>query len=75
MVVAKKGNRLRVLRAERDVTQMDLAQQAAISHNRYWRIENGYEQPTADECKSLAKVLKVKVDDLGLSSCQMERAS
>lgn len=75
MVSSKVGNRLRVLRAERDVTQMDVARDAGISHNRYWRIENGYEQPTADECKSLAKALKANIKDLGFPSSQKGAAA
>ena len=74
-VMRKSVNRLRVLRAERDVTQMEIAKRTGIQAMRYWKIEKGYLEPTADECKSLAKVLKCKVDDLGLTPCQMEKAS
>lgn len=52
-----QSNRLRVLRAERLLSQMDTAARAGISHNRYWRIENGYTEPTPDERRELARVL------------------
>lgn len=41
---------------------MALAQQSAISHNRLWRIENGYAEPTTDEQQALAHVLGCSVD-------------
>lgn len=64
MKVRKQANRLRVLRAERGVTQIDLALKAGLSLSRYWRIENGYEQPTDTERARLAKALRV--DDVAL---------
>lgn len=60
MKVRKNGNRLRVLRAEKGVTQIDLALKAGIALSRYWRIENGYEQPTDSERARLAKALRVQ---------------
>jgi transcriptional regulator with XRE-family HTH domain len=38
----KSGNRLRVIRAERGVTQLDLATATRINATRIWKIENGY---------------------------------
>ncbi len=70
----KTGNRLRVLRAEVDITQVDLARRTAIQAMRYWKIENGYLEPTADECKSLAKALRVKVEALGFAASCYEEA-
>jgi transcriptional regulator with XRE-family HTH domain len=68
MKVRKQANRLRVLRAEREVTQMDLALKAGLSQSRYWRIENGYEQPTTTERAKLAKALRVEdVEELGFA--------
>lgn len=61
----KQPNRLKVLRAERDITQMDLALKIDMSRDRYWRIENGYEEPTDAERVQLAKALKVAEADLG----------
>jgi transcriptional regulator with XRE-family HTH domain len=52
-------NRLRVLRAERRMSQMDTAEQAGLSMSRYWRIENGYVEPTSPERAALASALTV----------------
>ena len=54
----KASNRLRVLRAERRITQLDLALKARITLNRYWRIENGYLNPTPEERERLARALR-----------------
>jgi transcriptional regulator with XRE-family HTH domain len=60
----KPNIRLRVLRAERGVSQMDIAAKAKIKQNRYWRIENGYATPTKDERAALAKIFKVDLADV-----------
>jgi transcriptional regulator with XRE-family HTH domain len=57
-------NRLRVLRAEKEISQLDLATKARIKEYRYWRIENGYVIPTDDERDALARALKVTVLDV-----------
>jgi transcriptional regulator with XRE-family HTH domain len=57
-------NRLRVLRAEHRLTQLDLAAQAGIAENRYWRIENLYAEPTLDEQNALAGVFGVRRRDV-----------
>ena len=46
--------RLRMLRAERRLSQMDTALKTHIGINRYWRIENGYAEPTSEEREALA---------------------
>jgi transcriptional regulator with XRE-family HTH domain len=71
----KLKNRLRVLRAERGVTQLDLAPRAGLSPSRYWRIEHGYDQPTAAERARLAKALRVSVGDLGFTVPETEQAT
>jgi transcriptional regulator with XRE-family HTH domain len=48
------NTRLRVLRAERGLSQMETASKAGIAVNRYWRIENGYAEPTPDEQDAIA---------------------
>lgn len=58
--------RLKVLRAERDLTQLDLALKAEISHNRYWHIENGYKLPTVDEVERLAKALGITKSEMAV---------
>ena len=70
MKVRKQPNRLRVLRAEHAVTQMDLAIAAKVAQSRYWRIENGYDQPTDDERRRLARALGVDAEALGFPACE-----
>ena len=60
----KYRNRLRVLRAEKGLSQLDTSIKANIKHYRYWRIENGYEVPTDAERARLAKALGVATDNL-----------
>lgn len=55
-----KPIRLRVLRAERDLTQSQLARSAGVNVTRYWQIENGEGvRPTKDERAAVAKALGV----------------
>lgn len=54
-----------MLRAESQITQMDLALKAGLSRDRYWRIENDYEQPTTAERAKLARALRVEMAALG----------
>lgn len=56
-------NRLRILRAERRQSQLDTAIASRIPASRYWRIENGYAEPTPEERERLARVLKVQESD------------
>lgn len=63
-MVRKSRNRLKVLRAEREITQMDLALKVGLSRDRYWRIENGYEEPTDDERARLSKALRAETSEL-----------
>lgn len=60
----KVTNRLRVFRAERRWSQMELGRRTRISPNRIWRFENGYAEPTPDEQDRLAKTLRVTVQDV-----------
>ncbi len=59
-----KNKRLRMLRADRDISQMDTAVKAKISLYRYWQIENGYVEATTVERAALAKVFKVDQVDI-----------
>lgn len=63
-----KGLRLRVLRAERGLTQLAVARRLGMSQAKYWQIENGYTTPTAKETERLAKLLKVSEDELHLEA-------
>ena len=60
-----KQNRLRVLRAEYKISQLDLALKVGLSRDRYWRIENGYDDPSDSELRKLAKALRVEEAALG----------
>lgn len=65
MIKTPPKNRLRVLRAERRLSQRDTAVKARMqSFDRYWRIEAGYAVPTEDEQAALAKVFRVPVDEV-----------
>lgn len=54
-------NRLRVLRAERRITQWATAAGAGISQNRYWRIELGRAVPSQEERQRLAEFFGVSI--------------
>lgn len=58
-------NKLRVRRAELDITQGRAAKVAGMGRYRFWQIENG-EGPdaTPDEQRAIAKALKAKTGDL-----------
>jgi transcriptional regulator with XRE-family HTH domain len=56
--------RLRVIRAERNLTQMKVAFRAKIHINHYWRIENGWTHPSPDEQERIAKVFDLPVSDV-----------
>lgn len=62
--VAKNINRLRVLRAEHRKSQLDTSRAARIKEYRYWRIENGYEEPSEEEQRALARVFRVGPTDV-----------
>lgn len=52
--------RFRVLRAERDLTQPEVAVKADIGFGRYLQIEHGHVEPSDEELKRLARVLGVE---------------
>lgn len=68
----KAPNRLRVLRAERDVAQEVLAHKVGIKPSRYWRIEHGLKDPTQQEVTKLARELRVPVDALGFTHIEAQ---
>lgn len=67
-MVKRDKNRLRVLRADRRITQLDTAVKAGIVVTRYWKIENGYVEPTADERGKIARALRTSVAEAFPSS-------
>ena len=61
---ARLLNRLRVARAERDLSQEQLAELAAVSRQTISSIETGQYCPSALLAFRLALVLGVRVDEL-----------
>lgn len=61
--MAKNLNRLRVLRAERRMTQLTVARRAGVNQSRMSFIENGLVEATVEERKRLARVFGVAVDE------------
>ena len=57
-------NELRVARAKRRVNQRDVALVLDVGCDRYWRIENGYAEPTPEEQAKLARFLKIPIEEL-----------
>ena len=57
---SRRRRPLRVLRAERDLTQGMIATRAALTQTRYWQIEHGEGAPLrAEEQATIARVLGV----------------
>jgi transcriptional regulator with XRE-family HTH domain len=57
-------NRMRVIRAERRISQLMLATVARIHPTRLWKIENGYVVPTPRERQTVASALGVSVREI-----------
>lgn len=74
LLVSKNTNRLKVLRAGKGgMSQLDASLAVGIKHYRYWRIENGYEAPTPEERKALARLFGV--EETEVFQAQQEVAS
>src|SRR5712691_5728152 len=52
-----EGNRMRVIRAERRMTQLTLAMVTRIHPTRVWKIENAYAEPNRRERQAIAAAL------------------
>lgn len=50
-------NRLRVVRAERRISQLRTALAAGLDPTRFWRIENDLVEPSDAEKEAIARVL------------------
>lgn len=61
-----RRTRLKVLRAERDLTQMAVALRAGLSVARYWYIETANAPATKEEAEAIAKVFGSTPRRLGL---------
>lgn len=57
-------NRLKVLRAERDWTQEDLAQRAAVSRQTINAIETGKYNPSLDLAFKLAALFEQTIEEM-----------
>jgi transcriptional regulator with XRE-family HTH domain len=56
----RSARTLRVLRAERELTQQLIAARAALTQTRYWQIEHGEGAPLRkEERTAIARVLEV----------------
>jgi putative transcriptional regulator len=62
-----KANRLRVLRAERRLSQQELAERLDISQAQFSKLERGYVEPTPAQCRQLARIFRVPVHALAPS--------
>lgn len=65
-----RRTRLKVLRAERGLTQIDTARLAGMNVTRYWHIEVGNVTPSRDEVEALAAAFGVSTRRLGLPSAE-----
>lgn len=64
MTRPKQSRRLRVLRAEHDLTQLRTAALAKINPGRLSLIENGHIEPNPDERIRIARVFKLPVHEV-----------
>ena len=62
--IERMAKRLKAVRAERGLTQQQLAERAGISGGYYARLERGEQDPTLSVIERLAKALGVKVGRL-----------
>lgn len=62
--MAKQANRLKVLRADKGLSQLDTAIKIGIGRDRYWYIENGYKEATQEERTALAELFGVAETDV-----------
>lgn len=74
------GDRLRELREQAELSQADLASQCTaagrpVTQSHISRLETGLHRPYMPLLRTLAKVLKVKVDDLLIDTKPVGRAS
>ena len=56
--------RLRTLRSEHVLTLRELADEAGVSKDTIWRLENGHSEAHPSTIRKLAKALGVKPKDL-----------
>ena len=59
-------NKLRVIRAERTLSQENLAKMARMTRASLSRIENNLQEPSIQTMKKIANALNLKVSDIFL---------
>jgi putative transcriptional regulator len=64
MIVAEMKNRIRVLRAEKNWTQAELAKRLDVSRNTMNAIENNRYDPSLSLAFRLAKLFGLKMEDV-----------
>ena len=57
-------NRIKIARAEKSMTQAELARKVNVTRQTIGLIEKGNYNPTLQLCISIAKVLEKTLDDL-----------
>ncbi|WP_201287488.1 helix-turn-helix transcriptional regulator [Erysipelothrix aquatica] len=55
---------MKLLRKEKSLSQIDLAESVGVSRQTIISVENGNYNPTLDLCIRICKVLNVTLDDL-----------
>jgi transcriptional regulator with XRE-family HTH domain len=73
MKTGPQPNRLRVLRAERKVSQHVVSDRTGINVTRFWYLETGRRAPRVDEVRKLAEFFGVPQRDLGFA--EVDRVS
>lgn len=64
MAVAVKGKRMRELRQIRTLSIKELAELAGVSDSTIYKMENSDHRPRPDTMRTVARILKVKPEDL-----------
>ena len=64
MTTKRFAMRLKRLRADREMSQADLAKASGVSREYIARLELGQQDPTLGTLQKLARALKVKVGEL-----------
>jgi transcriptional regulator with XRE-family HTH domain len=67
--------RFRRLRLDVEKSQVDIELEADLPRGKYWRIENGVDEPSSEERIHLARALKVDITAIPLLSERESRVS
>lgn len=62
--VLKVAKRIKAVRKEKRLTQIEVAEKAGITSNYYARVERGEARPSADTYEVIAKALKITASDI-----------